>query len=114
MALQAQGADGDAALRLIQDTLENRAPEETTGATSDPALDLSFSPGSPTQSLMFSLLTGAESQASGAASQPAFYTVNAKPQPADAATPVPQEAVLEGQTPGGGVAMCQLEKGDTS
>lgn len=112
MALQAQGADGDAALRLIQDTLENRAPEETTVATSDPALDLSFSPGSPTQSLMFSLLTGAESQASGAANQSAFYTVNATPQLSEATTQVPQEAIGDGQTPGGGVAACQLEKGD--
>ncbi len=61
---------------------------------------------------MFSLLTGAESQASGAANQPAFYTVNAKPQLSDAAAQAPQEAIGDGQTPGGGVAVCQLEKGD--
>jgi len=86
----------------------NRPLEETTDST-DPASDLSFSPGSPTQSLMFSLLTGADSQASGAANQSAVYTVNAKPQPPDA---VSQEAISDGQTPGGGVVMCQLEKGE--
>ena len=38
--------------------------------------------------------------------------VNATPRLSGATTQVPQEAVGDGQTPGGGVAMCQLEKDD--
>ena len=69
-----------------------------------------LSPGSPTQSLVFSLLTGTEPPASGAANPSLLYTVNAEAQPTDATAQAPQEAL--GQTPSGEAVVCQLEGAD--
>ena len=86
---------------------------ETTTATPDPPLDLSLSQASPIQSLVFSLVTGAEPPVPGATNPSPFYTVNVRPQPSsttDALTQQPNGS--DAPLPGGEVIACQLERSD--